>query len=85
MTQLTPEQLKHFQIRKCYDCGTETSDFVFEARQTSGPSHNDHGTFAGDFTKVPVHANRRECEEARLKRIDNEKRARIPFYDVPAC
>jgi hypothetical protein len=70
----------------CYDCKTKTDDYVMERRQTSGGGQGEAypQVFAGDFSSVPVHANRRECQAALQKRIDEEKRARIPFYDVPA-
>ena len=66
----------------CYDCKTEITDYAIEARQTSG---GDGVVYSGDFTNVHVHANRRECMAAKQQRIEEEKRQRIPFYDVAAC
>lgn len=66
----------------CYDCRTETNDFVMEVRQVSG---GDGVVFAGDFQERPVHANRRECIAAQDKKREELARARDPFYDVPAC
>ncbi len=70
-------QLKHGEVRDvrptptvCYDCKTPVTDFVMERRQTSG---GDGVVYAGDFTSVPVCANRRACIENKQQR-EAEKR-----------
>jgi hypothetical protein len=80
----TPQDIKTANLRTCYDCKTETDDYVLETRQTSGGGQGDNSVYAGDFTKVPVHANRRDCQAAIAKREKDFKRSRDPFYDVPA-
>jgi len=65
MRQIPPIPLG---ARACYDCHRifmSEAEYVTETRQTSGPSHNDVGTFAGDFTPQLVCADRRVCQQYR--------------------
>jgi len=68
--------------KECWICKTNTEDWVLEKKQVSG---GDGVVYAGDFRDVPVHANRRECMEAKQRVEENRKRQRDPFYDVPPC
>lgn len=72
----------------CWDCGGPfdgtRNDYVMEKRQTSGPSHNDVGTYASDFTLKQVHANRKVCIAFQEQKALERQRARDPFSDVPA-
>lgn len=46
----------------CFDCETQTDDFVMETRQVSGPGQNDPPfTYSGDFAQKPVHRDRAVC------------------------
>lgn len=63
-------------MAKCYDCGGEIDGLdngVMETRQVSGPSHNDVGTFSGDFQKRGVHADRRLCAQVKERKAKEEK------------
>lgn len=62
------------QYHKCWDCGAELrTAYVSERRQTSGGGHGDlyPQTYEGDFSFVPVHADRRVC------RIEQKRRAKL--------
>lgn len=82
----TPEDIAKSRFRTCYDCQTETDDYVVESRQTSGGGQGEFypQVYEGDFSKVPVHANRRDCLAAQQEKEEDRKRSEDPFYDVPA-
>lgn len=76
----------------CYDCKTETSEYVMEKRQTSGGGQGDlhPQVYEGDFTDVPVHADRRVCLTVKAAQALAVKRGIVagliekdPFSDIP--
>lgn len=52
----------------CYDCHKviKSGDEVFETRQTSGGGQGETAVYSGDFSEVPVHADRRTCIKNRI-------------------
>lgn len=63
---------------QCYDCQQITSDYVLEARATSGDQ------FGESWSAVPIHADRRYCHSILRERYrrDDLKAAREAVSDA---
>lgn len=66
------------EMRRCYDCHRNVSDWVLDPRVTGGESHALRPT--QDWEHVPICANRRECQKAQRKAFLAQDRDELAVY-----